>query len=434
MNNYVRESSFNPFDISRVDHKLQDSDRKIVRDLAKKVREISSDPVMERRKKQWAAHNDLRDRHPLVLVFPEGSWRELLPVSVLRCESENARCIEWELRKIIFSHENIKDDSVVTCDWIITKTIYDTGWGLEPKRITLDDNEKAGRMETAYRYEPLINSPADLKKMRYPKVYYDEEDSLRRFEQAHELFGDILNVKLRGTGQLSFCFTPLYSKLRGLTRLMIDMYENPGMLHDAMAFMEDGYHKLIDQYIELNLLSLNDDNTYHSSGGIGFTDELPKPGFDSEYVRTEDIWASAQAQELSDVSPAMHYEFVMKYEMNVLSRFGLNGYGCCENLTKKLSYVIQIPNIRRISISPWADVEKCAEVLKDNYIFSWKPNPSYLAAEKFDEGFVRKYIQHTVDVARDCVLEIILKDTHTCRDQPQRFGKWTKIAKEVIEQ
>ena len=64
------------------------------------------------------------------------------------------------------------------------------------------------------------------------------------------------------------------------------------------------------------MLSLNNDNTYHSSGGVGFTDELPKEGFDHKKVRTEDIWASSQSQEMSEVSPEMHYEFIMKHEIN----------------------------------------------------------------------------------------------------------------------
>ncbi|MBN2013304.1 hypothetical protein JW960_28495 [candidate division KSB1 bacterium] len=410
-----------------------EKDRRKIRDLAKIVKEISQYPMMQDRTKQWKAHNSLKSRQPLVLVFPEGSWRELLPASNLTCEADNARCIEWELRKRIYKYENIYDDTVFEDKWIVTKSIADTGWGLAPKRIVLDENEKPGRMQTAYRYEPLIHVPADLKKLKYPEVVYDEKDSIQRYEAAQELFGDILNVEVRGTGQLSFCYTPLYSKLRGLSQVMLDMFEEPNMLHDAMAFMEQGYEKLIEQYVQMNLLSLNNDSTYHSSGGIGFTDELPKDGFDPENVRPQDIWASAQSQEMSGVSPEMHYEFIMKHEIKSLRHFGLNGYGCCENLTQKMKYVFEIPTIRRISISPWADVEECADNLKDKYIYSWKPNPAYLAGNDFDEVFIRNYIQHTLEATKDCVLEIILKDTHTCRNEPERITKWTQIVRDAIE-
>ena len=198
-------------------------------------------------------------------------------------------------------------------------------------------------------------------------------------------------------------------------------------------FFEEGHRRLLQQYVELNLLSLNNDDTYHSSGGVGYTDELPKPDFDPDRIRPCDMWASAESQEMAQVSPEQHYEFVMQYEKRLLEPFGLNGYGCCEDLTNKLDYVLTIPNIRRISISPWANVEKCAEKLGNKYIFSWKPKPSYLVGN-FDPELIRNYIKYTLDVTKDCVIEIILKDTHTCENHPERFTQWTDIAQELVNQ
>ena len=71
-----------------------------------------------------------------------------------------------------------------------------------------------------------------------------------------------------------------------------------------MAFLEEGNRRLIEQYEALNLLSLNNDGTYHSSGGVGYTDELPAPGFDAGRVRPCDMWASAEAQEMARSRPA----------------------------------------------------------------------------------------------------------------------------------
>ena len=112
----------------------------------------------------------------------------------------------------------------------------------------------------------------------------------------------------------------------------------------------------------MNLLSLNNDSTYHNSGGNGYTDELPTPGFDPDRVRLCDMWGSAEAQEMAQVSPEMHAEFVLQYEKRLLGPFALTGYGCCEDLTRKMDDVFTIPNIRRISIAPSADVAACAEI------------------------------------------------------------------------
>ena len=68
----------------------------------------------------------------------------------------------------------------------------------------------------------------------------------------------------------------------------------------------------------------------------------------------------------------------------------------------------------------------------DRYIYSWKPQPAHLVGQ-FDEGAIRLYIQHTLEAARGCVLEIILKDTHTCENHPERFDRWSEIARQLVE-
>ena len=129
----------------------------------------------------------------------------------------------------------------------------------------------------------------------------------------------------------------------------------------------------------------------------------------------------------------MQREFVLQYEKQLLAPFGLNGYGCCEDLSRKLDDVLTIPNIRRISISPFADVERSAARMKGEAIFSWKPHPSHLVGG-FDEEKVRAYIRHALEICQEngCYLEMILKDTHTCEFHPERFDRWTRIAREEI--
>ncbi len=106
----------------------------------------------------------------------------------------------------------------------------------------------------------------------------------------------------------------------------------------------------------------------------------------------------------------------------------LPGGACrCEGLARKLDDVFTIRNLRRVSISPFADVDAAAEKLRDRYIFSWKPHPAHLCGA-FDAGRIRRYIQHTIDVTKGCVVEMILKDTHTCDGRGERFTQWTDIA------
>lgn len=405
---------------------MNQHDRMIIRDLARRVAEIAALPAQATRRGWWVEHNSLRSTRPMILVFPEGSWQELLTDRDLCCEDERARRIEYQLRQRIYYHEHFQDDTVIEPTWIVHKVIHNTGWGLEAKHIP--STEARG----AWLFDPVITKPEDMKQLHFPEVAYDETATQSAQTEAQELFGDILDVQLKGINHISYHLMAIYTGWRGLEQVMMDMVLNPGWLHDAMAFLTEGHQRMLQQYIDQNLLSLNNDGTYQNSGGNGYTNELPAPGFDPERIRPIDMWGSAEAQEMAGVSPAMHDEFIIQYEKKLLAPFGLTGYGCCEDLTHKLDDVFTIPNIRRISISPFADVDACAEKLQGDYVYSWKPNPAHLVGA-FDEVRIRDYIRHAVEVtqANGCAMEMVLKDTHTCEHQPQRFDRWLAIAREV---
>ncbi len=404
------------------------SDRSVIRDLAKRVAEIAALPIMAERKRLWVEHNGLRPARPMILVFPEGAWCELLDDSQLVCVGELARAMELALRRRIYTGERFQDDTVIEDTWDVSPAVSDTGWGLTGRQIA--SSERRG----AKGFQVVLTGPEDLKKLRHPEVIYDAPATAAKGDQAQDLLGDILRVRRRGVNRISYHLWSQYLNLRSPSEALMDLVDRPGMVHEAMAFFAEGHRKILRQYIEMNLLDVNNDGTYQSSGGNGYMDELPGEGFDPRRVRPCDMWASAESQEMAAVSPAMHAEFALAYEKPLLEPFGLTGYGCCEDLTRKLDLVFDVPNMRRISISPWADVDACAERLGGGYIFSWKPNPAMLVG-RFDGDAVRAYIRHTIDAAQahGCVLEMILKDTHTCEHHPERFDEWAGIARELVE-
>jgi hypothetical protein len=399
-------------------------DRAYLRDLARQVAEITHLPVMEERRAMWRRHNSLERVRPMVLVFPEGAWRELLPGSAMRCEGHRARAYEWSLRQALYHHQRIHDDTVIEPHWVVRKQVQLSSWGLEPRHRPSADPTGA------WAFDPVILSADDLDALRPPTVTVDEQATQRELALAHDLLGDILGVTLRGIGVISFHLMAEYTALRGLEQVMIDMLDAPDMLHRAMGILEEGHRQIIAQYEALGLLTLNNDGEYHSSGGVTYSDELPQEDYAGQ-VRLGDLWASAEAQEMAQVSPRMHAEFILPYEKRLLAPFGLNGYGCCEDLARKLADVLTIPRLRRVSIAPFADVERCAEQLGNQCIFSWKPMPAHLVGA-FDEEHVREYIRHTCEVTRDGIVEVILKDTHTCEGRPERFTRWTEIAQDVV--
>ena len=85
--------------------------------------------------------------------------------------------------------------------------------------------------------------------------------------------------------------------------------------------------------------------------------------------------------------PAMHEEFGLAYERRWLERFGLAYYGCCEPLHRQDRRSWQsIPNLRKISISPWADVGPRPSGCEGRYVMSLKPSPSSWRQRASTEG------------------------------------------------
>jgi hypothetical protein len=210
------------------------------------------------------------------------------------------------------------------------------------------------------------------------------------------------------------------------------MVDQPDKLHQLMATLRDGHLARLDSLEDNGLLFLNNDDTYVGSGGFGWSEELPQSDYDGR-VRTVDMWGFGESQETVGVSPAMFEEFVFPYQLAVLERFGLSCYGCCEPLDTRWHVVERVPRLRRVSISPWADIGKMAERLQDRYVFSLKPSPTDLAMPTFDEERIRDEIRQALQTTRDCRVEVIMKDNHTIAHDPSRVVRWVQIVREEAE-
>jgi hypothetical protein len=404
-------------------------DRRILRDLARRVAEIAAWPVQEEKRRLWYAQNALRPVRPLVFCSPEGSWVELLPEESLECEAGETREIELALRQRIYAAEHFHDDQVCDRIWNVQPAVAATDWGMGPE-YTHSDTPRG-----SYVWEGPIKTRGDVEKLRTPTVTADPRATEERAARHQDLLGDILEVEVHGSFWWTLGLIDEWTALRGLNQTLLDMSDDPELVHAGMRRLMEGRLEWLGSLEAQGLLGLNNGNHYVGSGGFGFTGELPSDGFAGQ-VRTKDMWGFCEAQALSLVSPTMHEEFVLRYQLPILERFGLNCYGCCEPLHLKLAMLRrQAPRLRRVSISPWADKRRSAEILRGEAVYSWKPNPAYVAAGEFDGGLVRRDVRETVEIAKEhgCALEIILKDTHTCSHQPWRFDEWTRIAMEEVQ-
>ena len=398
-----------------------------MRDLAGQVREIAELPVMEQRRQRIYKFNALKPEKPLVLCYPEGAWRELLPESEMACGDPRLRAWEWKLRSQIYWWEHINDDNVLE------------PWFNIPWEITVGDygvkiNEIHGEGLGSYRYEPPVaDLERDFEKLHFREFKVDRALTRENAALAEELFGDLLPSRIRGYTYYTCSITWEALKLIGMESLFVNMYDDPDNLHRFIRFLGEDQTRYYEWLEQEKLLTLDNENDYVGTGGVGYTDELPQKDWKAgSAVRLSDTWGRTDSQETIGASPAMFAEFVLKYQIPLLAKFGLNCYGCCEPIQDRWPYIKDIPNLRRLSVSPWCDQEKMADYLGKNYIFSRKPSPTPVCTN-FDEEIIRDDIRNTLKIAKNNVLEIVMKDTHTVCSQPNRITRWVEIAREEVD-
>ena len=104
-------------------------------------------------------------------------------------------------------------------------------------------------------------------------------------------------------------------------------------------------------------------------------------------------------------------------------------------ILKVILFILRkIKNLRRIAVTPWADVEKCAEQIRSDYVCSWRPNPATMVCSGFDADFVRNEIINGLNkfCKYGCIVDITLKDVQTLEGQPERIKKWCEIVRSCV--
>ncbi|MEW5816953.1 MAG: hypothetical protein AB1798_16355 [Spirochaetota bacterium] len=408
--------------------KISHKDREVLKKLAVRVAELAARPQESEKVKLWYSHNALQTKHPVILADPENGWNDIITANRMECEGDLARRWEVVLRKEIFWGESMQDDRPIEAHFYIGHTCSDSGWGVSGKF-------RGGKNGGTYAWDSPVKEMEDLEKLHYPRIEVDYKTTGETINLAKEIFGNILKVKLKGVWWWGFGLTYDLAILIGLERIMLLPYDSPDFLHKAMEILRDGNMQKLNFLEENGLLTLNNDGSYVGSGGIGYTRELPRrkfPDSDSS-VRTEDMWGFAESQETIGMSPGMYEEYIFRYQLPILKRFGLNCYGCCEPLDKRWPVIKNIPNLRRVSVSAWADKKKMAEYLQDKYIFSLKPNPADLAVTEMDCNRIQKDMRRYLEITKDAVLEIIMKDNHTLGKNPSNITNWVKIVRQEVE-
>ena len=262
----------------------------------------------------------------------------------------------------------------------------------------------------------------------------NEAETASNVGRIQDAVGDLIPVNVSRKPFMSVWGSHIsgdIGEMRGIDQVMMDMLDNPEWLHRLLAFMRDGILKIQQEAEDAGDWSLGD----HENQAMPYCRELPDPQPNSGAVPRKKLWCLMAAQEMTLISPAMHDEFMLQYQIPIMEKWGLVHYGCCEDLARKIDILRQVKNLRRIAVTPWADVELAARSIRGDYVASWRPSPADTVCCGFhperNHALLRKGIQALR--RHGCPFEINLKDVRTVQNEPDRLRRFVEIAREELE-
>jgi hypothetical protein len=407
-----------------------------IRELARRVKDIAGTEKNQRLIAAYQAINSLNLVPPPVHFFPPyNAIDEHFELRDCRVEDPFLRYHEAQMLQIIRRDEKLGDDQPAMEIMYSGYVQNVSPWMDNIKYHHFTTLDHGREMPKSY-FEPCLVDEGDFEKMKPRVLSYNREKTKKNYERLAEAVGGILPVVM-GEPFNGSCFgwgenlMSEYVVMRGLEQTYYDFYDHPDLIHRAMGFMMESKKAVMQQREEENMLCLNNTGLRIASSSIGYTSELPAPGYDPSHVRKCDLWGHADVQELSEVSPEMLEEFVMPYEAELLNGFGLVCYGCCEPMEHKIAVAERyIKNLRMISFNPFTDYARAAEQCRGKYVCAWKPSSAYMI--NFNEEENRNYLRDNLKLMKGCCVTITLEDTLSYGNDLSRFKRWVEIAREVV--
>jgi len=404
-------------------------DMETLRPLVERYSEIAHLDVQKERIDRYKRTIALERVRPVVLIS-EVPWGEIRDEALAcRCEDPALRGIEGRVRRDLYQWDHFQVDLVVPPVFNVMKRTRSTGIGLRVQDTQIKGD--TGAYISAHEYVDQLKTEEDLEKLRDPEITYDKEATEKALERASEVFDGLMPVEARGR-HMSYNLWDVIAEFRGVESLLMDLAMRPDFMHATVLRFTEIAESMFRQYAELDLL---DSGPMLVHCTVACTDELPAEDFAGK-VRPKDTWGRCAAQIFGSVSPEMHDEFDLAYNERLFGECGLVYYGCCEPMDNKIDILRKrFRNLRKISITPWADPERAAEGMGADFVMAAKPNPAFVASPTFDPGPVRRETEGYLDACErhGTPCEFCLKDISTIANKTENLTKWAETVSAVID-
>ncbi len=408
--------------------------------LATRYAQIADMEIMNTRKRQWRALNDLKPEKPMILI-ETFTLIDFLTQEEIQCQNDFLRNVERTLLYAIKQFELFDDDLVIEkyfrLPWRIVRSDY--GDGIRIVETHAEDS-------MGYMSNHPVQTIDDLQRLKPRSFYVDRERTLGLKQLLEDIFGDVLPVRVGNydifyqdmgfnpfVGNMAPLTTMDLFKLMGNDNLLLWPYDHPAELKVFMEYLHQDKMQFIKWATQEKLLVPNTDNQFASPSGYGYVSELPENGV-QEMATPQDCWVWVESQECMIYSPEMYDEVILPYLAEYSNQFGLISYGCCEPLEDRIEYIKRaMPKLRSVSVSGWSNFEKMAQALGGgNYVYLRKPSPMVIGGREPDWKGVTNDITRTWDCAKELPLAMIYRDVYDLNHDFSRIQKWIETAKRIM--
>jgi hypothetical protein len=404
-------------------------DRQTLRALAARYSEIAHLDVQQQRMERYRRTNALEAVRPVVLI-DEVPWGEIRDEALRNCCAPDLGWLETHLRRTLYQWEHFQVDLVVPPVFRVDKRVHwRSGIGIEVQDRQIKGD--TGAYIAAHAYQDQLQTEDDLAKIHAPELVYDQAASEQALSLAAEVFAGLMDVKLTGR-QLHYNIWDRIAVFRGVENLLMDLAVRPDFMHQtARRFMQIAQ----SEFRQLEKLGVLEPDPILLHCTAACTRDLPARDFQG-HVRPQDVWGRCAAQIFGSVSPDMHDEFDLAYNQELFQECGLLYYGCCEPMDNKIDILRKrFKNLRKISITPWADPQRAAGYMGRDFVMAAKPNPAFVATLPFNSEPVTQEIARYCEACREqgTTLEFVLKDISTIANNPANLTQWAATVKAVID-
>jgi len=411
---------------------IPSNDKSIIRELARQQLELANTPQNKNLEREWLAHNTFKGNRPMIHL-ELWTFEQDVILPLLRCKTERAREIEAELYRQFLNMELFKDDRPTPCYFPLRIRTWFTLFGHEIRKFHVPDTQGN---KLGHSFHGIVGDlKDDYHKLGASEYGVDRKYSQREEDYLNELFGDILPVR-RVSDALYAVPTQKIVHLMGMENMYCSMAAYPELFLEMMDRVADDYISYFRFLESEGLLKPTTGAQQLHQGSFCYTDELPTKIPEGRPLSTNEVWGFLDSQESAGISPNMFGELVFPCYKKIAAVYGALSYGCCESVSVVWDYLKYLPNLKKISISPWCDEEAMGERLRGKkVIYHRKPSPNYLGVgNSLDEDALRSHFKTTLRAAQGCKLEFTQRDVYTLNGDVAKAQRYVQILRETIEE